>query len=156
MRILWAMCACGWGEVGIFAVYLIPLRLFVFHSRLAFERALDLNPRCVGALVGLALLELNSKQVQRASSLPHPLPLFLFPSLHLSPSFPPSSMTPSRRELSCSQRRTPLTQSTPWYSTTLPTTSSSRRCVGSTRLSRCCTVPTGSWKLQPSIYTITS
>ncbi|XP_075694274.1 RNA polymerase-associated protein CTR9 homolog [Rhinoderma darwinii] len=31
-------------------------------ARLAFGRALDLNPKCVGALVGLAVLELNSKE----------------------------------------------------------------------------------------------
>ncbi len=30
-------------------------------ARLAFERSLQLNPRCVGALVGMAILELNSK-----------------------------------------------------------------------------------------------
>ena len=28
---------------------------------MAFERALQLDPKCVGALVGLAILELNSK-----------------------------------------------------------------------------------------------
>uniref|UniRef100_UPI00398F3FBF LOW QUALITY PROTEIN: RNA polymerase-associated protein CTR9 homolog n=1 Tax=Pristiophorus japonicus TaxID=55135 RepID=UPI00398F3FBF len=31
-------------------------------ARLAFGRALDLNPKCVGALVGLAVLELNNKE----------------------------------------------------------------------------------------------
>ncbi|XP_062869017.1 RNA polymerase-associated protein CTR9 homolog isoform X2 [Trichomycterus rosablanca] len=31
-------------------------------ARLAFSRALELNPKCVGALVGLAILELNSKE----------------------------------------------------------------------------------------------
>jgi len=31
-------------------------------ARLAFERALELDPRCTGALVGLAILELNSKK----------------------------------------------------------------------------------------------
>ena len=31
-------------------------------ARLAFERTLELEPRCVGALVGMAILELNSKQ----------------------------------------------------------------------------------------------
>ncbi|XP_065646926.1 RNA polymerase-associated protein CTR9 homolog isoform X3 [Hydra vulgaris] len=31
-------------------------------ARLAFERALALNSRCIGALVGLAILELNSKK----------------------------------------------------------------------------------------------
>ena len=30
-------------------------------NRLAFQRALDLDNKCVGALVGLAILELNSK-----------------------------------------------------------------------------------------------
>lgn len=32
-----------------------------FVIRMAFERALQLDPNCVGALVGLAVLELNSK-----------------------------------------------------------------------------------------------
>ena len=32
-------------------------------ARLAFERTLELNNRCTGALVGLAILELNSKKV---------------------------------------------------------------------------------------------
>lgn len=31
-------------------------------ARLAFERALDLDPNCVGALVGLAVLDLNMKK----------------------------------------------------------------------------------------------
>ncbi|KAG7327201.1 hypothetical protein KOW79_008807 [Hemibagrus wyckioides] len=31
-------------------------------ARLAFSRALELNPKCVGALVGLAVLELNNKE----------------------------------------------------------------------------------------------
>ena len=31
-------------------------------ARLAFGRALELNSKCVGALVGLAVLELNSKE----------------------------------------------------------------------------------------------
>ena len=31
-------------------------------GELAFQRALDLNPQCVGALVGLAILQLNTKQ----------------------------------------------------------------------------------------------
>lgn len=31
-------------------------------ARLAFERALDLDPKCVGALVGLAILKLNLQQ----------------------------------------------------------------------------------------------
>lgn len=32
-------------------------------ARLAFSRALELNSKCVGALVGLAVLELNNKEV---------------------------------------------------------------------------------------------
>lgn len=32
-------------------------------ARLAFERTLELNSQCTGALVGLAILELNSKKV---------------------------------------------------------------------------------------------
>lgn len=31
-------------------------------AKLAFERALQLDPQCVGALVGLAILELNQKR----------------------------------------------------------------------------------------------
>ena len=31
-------------------------------AELAFQRALDLSPNCVGALVGMAILQLNSKQ----------------------------------------------------------------------------------------------
>lgn len=31
-------------------------------ARLAFERALQLDPKCVGALVGLAILKLNLQQ----------------------------------------------------------------------------------------------
>lgn len=36
---------------------------FFFHYRLAFERALSLDPLCTGAMTGLAILELNSKKV---------------------------------------------------------------------------------------------
>jgi len=49
--------------------YLIQSVMYVCCSsgsvccRLAFERALELDPQCVGALVGLAVLELNSQQV---------------------------------------------------------------------------------------------
>lgn len=32
-------------------------------ARLAFERTLELNSQCTGALIGLAILELNSKKV---------------------------------------------------------------------------------------------
>ena len=32
-------------------------------ARLAFGRALELDPKCVGALVGLAVLELNLHKV---------------------------------------------------------------------------------------------
>ena len=35
------------------------------YCRLAFERAMELEPRCVGALVGLAILELNCKEVKK-------------------------------------------------------------------------------------------
>ncbi|XP_020901191.1 RNA polymerase-associated protein CTR9 homolog [Exaiptasia diaphana] len=31
-------------------------------ARLAFERALELEPRCTGAMIGLAILELNAKK----------------------------------------------------------------------------------------------
>jgi len=31
-------------------------------ARMAFERALELDPKCVGALVGLAILDLNSQK----------------------------------------------------------------------------------------------
>ena len=33
------------------------------HHRLAFERALSLDHLCTGAMTGLAILELNSKEV---------------------------------------------------------------------------------------------
>ena len=33
-------------------------------ARMAFERALELDPRCVGSLIGLAILELNNKTVE--------------------------------------------------------------------------------------------
>ena len=36
-----------------------------FYTRLAFNRALELDASCVGALVGLAILELNNKQVSK-------------------------------------------------------------------------------------------
>ena len=40
--------------------------MFCFsHHRLAFERALSLDSHCTGAMSGLAILELNSKKVQR-------------------------------------------------------------------------------------------
>lgn len=38
--------------------------LCLFHHRLAFERALSLDPLCTGAMTGLAILELNSKKVR--------------------------------------------------------------------------------------------
>lgn len=47
----------------------MELSCCVFVLRLAFERSLDLDPRCVGALVGLALLELNSKQVNNCTKI---------------------------------------------------------------------------------------
>ena len=37
--------------------------LCLFHHRLAFERALNLDHLCTGAMTGLAILELNSKKV---------------------------------------------------------------------------------------------
>ena len=43
------------------------ITLCCLFPRLAFERSLELDPRCVGALVGLALLELNSKQVKNCT-----------------------------------------------------------------------------------------
>ena len=52
--------------------------MFNCCCRLAFERTLELDPRSVGALVGLAILELNSKQVWTPLILPS-LPS-LFPS----------------------------------------------------------------------------
>ena len=33
-------------------------------AKMAFERALELDPRCVGSLIGLAILELNNKTVE--------------------------------------------------------------------------------------------
>ena len=35
----------------------------ILSSRSAFQRALELDPSCIGALVGLAVLELNNKRV---------------------------------------------------------------------------------------------
>ena len=46
------------------------IMLCCLFPRLAFERSLELDPRCVGALVGLALLELNSKQVRNCTKIP--------------------------------------------------------------------------------------
>lgn len=56
-----------------FLFYLAEVRLGMGHcfvklnklekARLAFSRALELNSKCVGALVGLAVLELNNKEV---------------------------------------------------------------------------------------------
>lgn len=45
----------------IIIVVTIPNLFFLY--RLAFERALSLDPRCTGAMTGLAVLELNSKKV---------------------------------------------------------------------------------------------
>lgn len=45
----------------IIIVLTIPNLFFLY--RLAFERALSLDPRCTGAMTGLAVLELNSKKV---------------------------------------------------------------------------------------------
>lgn len=54
-------------------IFLAEVRLGMGHcfvklnklekARLAFSRALELNSKCVGALVGLAVLELNNKEV---------------------------------------------------------------------------------------------
>ena len=54
----------------------MELSCCVFVLRLAFERSLDLDPRCVGALVGLALLELNSKQVNNYTKISQYEPTF--------------------------------------------------------------------------------
>lgn len=35
----------------------------LLNCRIAFQRCLELEPRCVGALVGMSILELNSKHV---------------------------------------------------------------------------------------------
>lgn len=43
------------------------IMMCLFFPRLAFERALTLDPLCTGAMTGLAILELNSKKV----SMPH-------------------------------------------------------------------------------------
>ena len=58
----------------LFAYYVAEVRLGMGHcfyrlnrmekARLAFDRALELDSRCTGALVGLAILELNSKKVR--------------------------------------------------------------------------------------------
>ena len=39
-----------------------------FQARLAFERALELDPDCVGAMVGIALLQLNSQEPEAIRS----------------------------------------------------------------------------------------
>ena len=46
-------------------MYIVTLLIFfsLAFFRLAFTRTLDLEPQCVGALVGLAILELNNQQV---------------------------------------------------------------------------------------------
>ena len=46
-------------------MYIVTLLFFfsLAFFRLAFTRTLDLEPQCVGALVGLAILELNNQQV---------------------------------------------------------------------------------------------
>ena len=53
-------------------MYIVTL-LIIFFSlaffRLAFTRTLDLEPQCVGALVGLAILELNNQQVSIISNM---------------------------------------------------------------------------------------
>jgi Tfp pilus assembly protein PilF len=36
-------------------------------AKLAFERALQLDPYCTGAMVGLAIIELSSRKVKRKS-----------------------------------------------------------------------------------------
>lgn len=38
-------------------------------AKLAFERALQLDPYCTGAMVGLAIMELSSKKVKLSKSL---------------------------------------------------------------------------------------
>lgn len=43
-------------------MYVARLWSFLIFHRLAFERALELDPQCVGALVGLAILRLNKQQ----------------------------------------------------------------------------------------------
>ena len=58
-----------YGKAG-FAIVHEVIRLCCLFPRLAFERSLELDPRCVGALVGLALLELNSKQVNNCTKIP--------------------------------------------------------------------------------------
>lgn len=42
--------------------------LYVVRVRMAFERALELDPQCVGALVGLAVMELNLKTTESIRS----------------------------------------------------------------------------------------
>lgn len=68
-----------WNETVDYIIYLAEVRLGMGHcfyrlnrlekARLAFERTLELNPRSTGALVGLAILELNSKKVKLHHSL---------------------------------------------------------------------------------------
>ena len=53
----------------LYNIYLLlPVRYLIYvfigkldKARLAFQRALDMDANCVGALVGLAIIELNEK-----------------------------------------------------------------------------------------------
>jgi len=59
------MCAYVYSYISV-SVYIcvcmfLSVCLSVLFCRAAFERALQLDGQCVGALVGLAILELNSK-----------------------------------------------------------------------------------------------
>ena len=53
---------CRFGSHTIFCLF------FACVVRMAFERALQLDSQCVGALVGLAVLELNTKTQESIKS----------------------------------------------------------------------------------------
>lgn len=57
------VCFCPDGNTQLSATITmcICIQLSESDCRMAFERALHLDPQCVGALIGLAILELNSK-----------------------------------------------------------------------------------------------
>ena len=54
------MCNC-WYKLTFLRV--LNINSLCLNVRMAFQRCLKLEPRCVGALVGMSVLELNSKHV---------------------------------------------------------------------------------------------
>lgn len=56
------ICLCVVAEVRLGMGHCFVKLNKLEKARLAFGRALELNSKCVGALVGLAVLELNNKE----------------------------------------------------------------------------------------------